>query len=109
MMDSVEYERAGPVEYFENVQELKSRAGTGELIMEIIEKREERGLLLLLAGKLDTNSSPPTQQKILQVLERGEKKLLLDLAGMDYVNSAGLRVFMMAAKKVKSIGGKLAI
>lgn len=77
--------------------------------MEITEKPGERGLLLLLAGKLDTNSSPPTQQRILEVIERGEKKLLLDLAGVDYVNSAGLRVFMMAAKKIKSVGGKLAI
>jgi anti-sigma B factor antagonist len=77
--------------------------------MEITEKSEERGLLLVLAGKLDGNSSPPTQERLLNVIERGERKVLLDLAGVDYVNSAGLRVFMMAAKKIKSVGGKLAI
>jgi anti-anti-sigma factor len=77
--------------------------------MDISEKVDDRGLLLVLAGKLDAVSSPPTQERLLGVIERGEKKVLLDLAGVDYVNSAGLRVFMIAAKKVKATGGKLAI
>ena len=77
--------------------------------MEISEKSEQGCLLMVLTGRLDGNSSPATQERVLRVIERGDKKLLLDLAGVDYVNSAGLRIFMMAAKKIKVAGGKLAL
>lgn len=77
--------------------------------MIVSEKPGEKGLLLVLAGRLDLQTSPPAQQQILSAIERGNKKLLLDLTDVTYVNSAGLRVFMIVAKKLKSVGGKIAI
>jgi anti-anti-sigma factor len=34
---------------------------------------------------------------------------VLDLSGVDYINSAGLRVLMLAAKRAKAQGGFLAV
>jgi len=35
------------------------------------------------------------------------KKLIFDLEGLDYISSAGLRVFLTTAKKMKARDGKL--
>ena len=37
------------------------------------------------------------------------RKLVLDLAGVDYVSSAGLRVFLFTAKKIHRSGGHLGL
>ena len=39
----------------------------------------------------------------------GGKKLVLDLAGVDYISSAGLRCFMLAEKQAKSQGGTIVV
>ena len=39
----------------------------------------------------------------------GRDHLVLDLSGVDYISSAGLRVLMLAAKKAKAQGGYLAV
>jgi anti-anti-sigma factor len=39
----------------------------------------------------------------------GQDHLVLDLAGVDYISSAGLRVLMLAAKRAKAQGGFLAV
>jgi len=35
--------------------------------------------------------------------------VILDLSGLDYISSAGLRIFMIAAKQVRPRGGRLAV
>lgn len=40
---------------------------------------------------------------------QGQDHLVLDLSGVDYMSSAGLRVLMLAAKQAKAQGGFLAV
>lgn len=35
--------------------------------------------------------------------------IVLDLSGLEYISSAGLRIFMMAAKQVRAQGGRIAV
>lgn len=42
------------------------------------------------------------------LLEDNSKHLLLDCSALDYINSAGLRVFLLAAKRLEQGTGKLA-
>ena len=41
-------------------------------------------------------------------LEAGDKRLVVDLAGLEYISSAGLRSILASAKKLKAQGGDLA-
>lgn len=41
--------------------------------------------------------------------KRGGDALLFDLAGLEYISSAGLRVLMLVAKNVAPNGGKVAL
>jgi anti-anti-sigma factor len=77
--------------------------------MELAEQQKENGFVVMLKGRLDVNTSPSAQTRLLQVIEEGKHKLVLDLSSLEYVSSAGLRVFMLVAKKIKTVNGKLAL
>ena len=76
--------------------------------MEIVERKHGNVLTLSLRGRLDLSSSRAVEEKILSSIDAGEHRLLLDLAGLDYVSSIGLRVLVLAAKRLKPVGGRLA-
>jgi anti-anti-sigma factor len=64
---------------------------------------------LELTGRLDVNTSDQFQEALDGVIAKGAKRLVIDCAGLDYVSSSGLRVFILAGKKFKSENGRLTI
>lgn len=78
--------------------------------MEIIKKNSEDGIILELSGKLDTNTSPELERAIDDLFTSDEvKNLELDMAGITYLSSAGLRVLLSAQKKINMLQGELVI
>ena len=69
-----------------------------------IEKNENgSSVTLKLAGRLDTSTAPELSQEIESLNSASE--LTLDLEGLEYLSSAGLRVLLMAHKKMSARGG----
>lgn len=65
-------------------------------------------LVVTLGDRLDTNTSPELEKVLAERLEADPVKgLVIDFEPTEYISSAGLRVLLMAAKKMKSSGGKL--
>lgn len=60
------------------------------------------------SGRLDSNSSAAFEERLLKVINE-TAAVVLDMSGFHYVSSAGLRVLLMAAKKSKAAGHKLAL
>ena len=56
-----------------------------------------------LDGRLDTTTAPALDKTINEDIE-GVKNLILDLNGLEYISSAGLRVLLSAQKKMQKIG-----
>ena len=54
-------------------------------------------------GRLDTTTAPVLDKTINEDIE-GTKNLVLDLKGIEYISSAGLRVLLSAQKKMQQIG-----
>ena len=77
--------------------------------LEIHEIREDETLVLELVGRLDTKTSGALEKSVATHLGAGQRRFLLDLAGMEYVSSAGLRIFLMLAKKVSGGTGGLVL
>ena len=77
--------------------------------MEINERRAADILTLSLSGKLDSTTSKLFEEKILGQIESGERRIVIDLAQLDYISSAGLRVFLLANKRLSSANGKIAL
>ena len=63
---------------------------------------------LMLEGRLDANSSPEAEKIFLQMSER-YSKLTLNLAGLEYISSAGLRVLKVTHMTMRKKGGVLAL
>lgn len=75
-----------------------------------IEKFIENDITVItLEGKLNTSSSSKVENYINEVLESGVIKLIIDLSKLEYISSAGLRIFLSTAKKIDKAGGKLGI
>jgi len=77
--------------------------------MEITERRTEDIVTLCLSGKLDTTTAKTFEEKILTRIESGDRRFIIDLAQLDYVSSQGLRVFLLAGKRLDSANGKLVL
>ena len=66
-------------------------------------KRNAEETIIELVGRLDTTTAPALDKTITEDL--GEtKSLILDLKGLEYISSAGLRVLLSAQKKMQKIG-----
>ncbi|WP_051305095.1 STAS domain-containing protein [Chitinilyticum litopenaei] len=66
-------------------------------------------LLLQASGRLDGATSPELEKALLPLLADAGSRVLLDLAALDYVSSAGLRIILMAAKRAKQAGGRFVL
>lgn len=65
--------------------------------------------LVALNGRLDGMTMSEVEQQFLQLIEQGRSQFVFDMSGLDYISSAGLRVMLLAVKKTRAIGGKLAL
>ena len=77
--------------------------------MDIHEDRKDGFLVLGLEGRLDAVSSKMFEEKILALVDGGERRIVIDLSRLDYVSSAGLRVFLVASKRLTPVGGKVVL
>ncbi|MDE5678952.1 MAG: STAS domain-containing protein [Lachnospiraceae bacterium] len=71
--------------------------------MEIGIERNKSTLEIKLTDRLDTVTSPQLEEKLKEELE-GVTNLQLDLAELEYISSAGLRVLLTASKRMKKQG-----
>jgi anti-sigma B factor antagonist len=63
-----------------------------------------------LSGELiDRNQALTMLSEIDNVISKGENKILLDLAGLKYINSSGLNIFINILTKSRKAGGEVAI
>jgi anti-sigma B factor antagonist len=71
------------------------------MTIEIIRNAEEA--TIEVAGRLDTTTAPSLDKTINEDI-KDVKDLTLDLKGLEYISSAGLRVLLSAQKKMQKIG-----
>ncbi|MBN2439226.1 MAG: STAS domain-containing protein [Deltaproteobacteria bacterium] len=76
--------------------------------MDIFENKKRDWMILELKGRMDAVTSPMVREKIVSIVDQGEKMLCLDCSGLDYISSAGLRVLFEAAYKIQDLRGKIA-
>ncbi len=75
--------------------------------MTITKTMENNKAIVAVEGWLDTNSSPELGREI-EALSDIES-LILDFDKLEYIASAGLRIVILAYKKLKSMNGEFSI
>ncbi len=73
--------------------------------MEAQQEKIKDVTVFALSGRLDSNTSPDFETKIMDTISGGEKKMVVDFTGLDYISSAGMRVILKATKELKNQGG----
>ena len=69
-----------------------------------IEKVLEGDLeIIVIVGRLDTTTAPELEKEI-DAIASNVNELVLDMAGLEYVSSAGLRVILKAQKIMNTQG-----
>ncbi|NMB77644.1 MAG: anti-sigma factor antagonist [Methanomicrobiales archaeon] len=76
--------------------------------MEITATRTGEQLVLSLNGRMDGTGAQQVTAAIQQNLTDHDSALIFDLGGVDYLSSAGLRVFQEYARKMKERKGSIA-
>ena len=76
--------------------------------MEIAKKDKDGVVIVSLIGRLAADSAVETEEELGKAIEEN-KKLLIDLSGLEYISSAGLRVLLVAAKSIRRDSGKMCL
>jgi anti-sigma B factor antagonist len=76
----------------------------------VIEGAAHGGLAAVaVRGELDIRSAPDLRSWLTQALDEGASKVVIDLSGVDFMDSSGLGVLVGAHKRLVRIGGRLQV
>jgi anti-anti-sigma factor len=77
--------------------------------MQIKEEKQDDVMIVTIDDHLDTAAAPVLEKHLLGLIDNGERRIVIDCAPLEYVNSAGLKVFLLVAKRLDTISGQMAI
>ena len=77
--------------------------------MEITEEKRGEVIVIGLRGRLDAVTSPSAEKRLLALISQANTRIVLDLSGLSYISSLGLRVLLTVAKQVRAGSGRLAL
>jgi anti-sigma B factor antagonist len=79
----------------------------GSLIVRV--ERDGRGLTILALGELDIASSKLLEEELVAAFGSGSSDVVLDLSGISFIDSTGLRVLLIAVKLSATNGTALSM
>ena len=65
--------------------------------------------LIEVGGQLIVGNRQLLKERVLDQLERGDRKFILDFSKTDYIDSSGLGVLVTLSKKIREQGGQLSL
>ena len=77
--------------------------------MEITRTAAADHVELKLKGRLDANWSDHVGRALAECVQAGQHALVLDMAEVDYISSAGIRILVTYTRQLKAIHGRLAV
>ncbi len=75
--------------------------------MIIVTTQREGAAIMSIEGRLDGQHAQTAEASFLSLTAEGNTRFVFDFSAMQYISSAGLRVVLVAAKKVRSLQGRL--
>jgi len=77
--------------------------------MKIEARKDSQALIVSVEGRMDAVSAPDFEKRCDEWLSQGESVFVLNLGGLDYISSAGLRSLLVLAKKLSARKGRVII
>ena len=77
--------------------------------MEIASSKIDGVVVMELRGRVNNQTAPQLGERLTGALTEPGTRLALDMSGIDYLSSAGLRVLQLAALQAEESRGKLVL
>lgn len=75
--------------------------------MKIEETKQGKAVIFALEGRLDSTTSLDVEQSVLRTINEGCHAIILDLHGLEYLSSTGIRVLIRAHKELEKLQGQI--
>lgn len=75
--------------------------------MEIKIDKVDNQVVISLSGRIDSVAAVEFEEKLIEIIDTGVNMMIIDFLHVQFISSAGLRVLLLAAKRVRPYGGKL--
>lgn len=75
--------------------------------MDISTNEEGRVSVMKVNGRVDSATAPDLESALKKLVEGDKSRIVLDLADVEYMSSAGLRAMVSTLKAVKRVNGDL--
>jgi len=62
-----------------------------------------------MQGSLSSTTADHGQEEMKKILDKGAKKVVINLAGVDYISSGGIRVLLVTSKLLNNVHGEMKI
>ena len=63
--------------------------------------------LLEVGGTVDYDTAPQLREALLGIIDSGRRQVVVDLAGVEFMDSTGLGVLVLALKRLRDAQGQL--
>ena len=80
--------------------------------MNVVARRYANAIVLRVDGRLDQDTCEAFRGELMPFVEKAvsdNAALVLDLSGVEYVSSAGLRCFVIASRRMKAAKGRILV
>jgi stage II sporulation protein AA (anti-sigma F factor antagonist) len=77
--------------------------------MQISQEQQQDVIVVAPKGRIDSTTSAALESHLWQVAKAGPPRLVIDFSDVDYISSAGLRVMLTLAKRMRDTRGALAL
>lgn len=76
----------------------------------LVEARPGRGCALVeVRGELDMATSPQLRESLQRLIDAGDRQVVVDLAGVGFMDSSGLGALVTMFKTLRDVGGRLCL
>jgi len=79
------------------------------MVMSVTSHRSGDVMIVTPQNRFDTNSAPEVERILTDSIERGERRIVLDLSCISYISSIGLRVILKAVMTMTRTGGRIVL
>ncbi|MCX6276493.1 MAG: STAS domain-containing protein [Bacteroidetes bacterium] len=77
--------------------------------MELFEEKTDKCVVVGISGRLDTTNYSVLEKRLMDLIDNRHDRIMVECSRMDYVSSSGLRILLMALKKISLAKGKFVL
>lgn len=77
--------------------------------MQIAETRQGGVDVIAPSGRIDTTTVGMLEGRLTPLLAGASPRIVVDFSGVEYISSAGLRILLVAARRIQGSSGRLAL